>query len=180
MAFEAIESYNSSSNLNLNGFGLNPLQGLPLRPSQQVWVLGALILARLNGELSLKLIKYASIETVKLTAMIFMILIGATAFSLVFNELGGQDLALDFFANDIGDKWSFIFLSMALIFILGFFIDFIEIAFVVVPILVPIVHSFGIDPRMVCNSNSPKPSSLISNPSFWICPILPKRDAKDN
>jgi len=52
--------------------------------------------------------------------MIFMILIGATAFSLVFNELGGQDLALDFFANDIGDRWSFILLSMALIFILAF------------------------------------------------------------
>ncbi len=114
--------------------------------SAGVGVVGALILAKINGELSYKLIKYASIETVKLTAMIFMILIGATAFSLVFNELGGQDLALDFFANDIGDRWSFILLSMALIFILGFFIDFIEIAFVVVPILVPIVHSFGIDP----------------------------------
>ena len=78
--------------------------------------------------------------------MIFMILIGATAFSLVFNELGGQDIALDFFANDMGSRWGFIIFAMLIIFILGFFIDFIEIAFVVVPILVPIIHSFGIDP----------------------------------
>jgi TRAP-type mannitol/chloroaromatic compound transport system permease large subunit len=78
--------------------------------------------------------------------MIFMILIGATAFSLVFNELGGQDMALEFFAHDMGSKWAFILFAMLIIFLLGFFIDFIEIAFVVVPILVPIVHSFGIDP----------------------------------
>jgi TRAP-type mannitol/chloroaromatic compound transport system permease large subunit len=78
--------------------------------------------------------------------MIFMILIGATAFSLVFNELGGGDMALEFFAGDMGDKWMFIFIAMLVIFLLGFFIDFIEIAFVVVPILVPIVASFGIDP----------------------------------
>jgi len=78
--------------------------------------------------------------------MIFMILIGATAFSLVFNELGGGDMALEFFSNDLGSRDMFIFITMLLIFILGFFIDFIEIAFVVVPILVPIVHSLGIDP----------------------------------
>jgi TRAP-type mannitol/chloroaromatic compound transport system permease large subunit len=78
--------------------------------------------------------------------MIFMILIGATAFSLVFNELGGGDMALQFFAEDMGDKWTFILIAMLVIFLLGFFIDFIEIAFVVVPILVPIVASFGIDP----------------------------------
>jgi len=83
---------------------------------------------------------------VKLTSMIFMILIGATAFSLVFNELGGDTVVMEFFQEDIGDKWLFILIAMLVIFILGFFIDFIEIAFVVVPILVPIAHAFGIDP----------------------------------
>jgi len=78
--------------------------------------------------------------------MIFMILIAATAFSLVFNELGGGDMAMEFFSEDMGDKWMFILIAMLVIFLLGFFIDFIEIAFVVVPILVPIVASFGIDP----------------------------------
>ena len=114
--------------------------------SAAIGVLGALGLATYNRAFSLDLLKYASLETVKLTAMIFMILIGATAFSLVFNELGGGDMALEFFAKDMGDKWTFIAVAMLVIFLLGFFIDFIEIAFVVVPILVPIVASFGIDP----------------------------------
>lgn len=114
--------------------------------SASIGVLGAVLLAVWKGSFSFPLLRYAAIETVKLTAMIFMILIGATAFSLVFNELGGGDMALEFFAGDIGDKWMFIMVAMAVIFILGFFIDFIEIAFVVVPILVPIVASFGIDP----------------------------------
>jgi len=114
--------------------------------SASVGVVGAFVLAMYNGVFSWSLVRYAAIETVKLSAMIFMILIGATAFSLVFNELGGGDMALEFFTGDIGDKWTFIFISMAVIFMLGFFIDFIEISFVVVPILVPIVASFGIDP----------------------------------
>jgi tripartite ATP-independent transporter DctM subunit len=114
--------------------------------SASIGVVGAFVLAMYNGVFSWSLVRYAAIETLKLSAMIFMILIGATAFSLVFNELGGGDMALEFFTGDIGDKWTFIFISMAVIFMLGFFIDFIEISFVVVPILVPIVASFGIDP----------------------------------
>jgi len=114
--------------------------------SAAIGVLGAFALAIFNRVFNFELVRYAAIETVKLTAMIFMILIGATAFSLVFNELGGGDMALRFFTGDVGDKWTFIFIAMLVIFLLGFFIDFIEIAFVVVPILVPIVASFGIDP----------------------------------
>jgi len=114
--------------------------------SAAIGVLGAALLAVYNRTFSFELIRYASIETVKLTAMIFMILIGATAFSLVFNELGGDEMALAFFTGDLADKWTFILIAMLVIFILGFFIDFIEIAFVVVPILVPIVASLGIDP----------------------------------
>ena len=114
--------------------------------SAAIGVLGAMGLAAMNRVFNIELLRYAAIETVKLTAMIFMIPIGATAFSLVFNELGGGDMALQFLAEDMGDKWTFILIAMLLIFLLGFFIDFIEIAFVVVPILVPIVASFGIDP----------------------------------
>ncbi len=114
--------------------------------SAAIGVLGAVVLAIGKRTFSFEMLRYAAIETVKLTAMIFMILIGATAFSLVFNELGGGDMAMEFFAGDMGDKWTFILIAMLVIFLLGFFIDFIEIAFVVVPILVPIVASFGIDP----------------------------------
>lgn len=114
--------------------------------SAAIGVLGAAALAAGKRSFSLGMLRYAAIETVKLTAMIFMILIGATAFSLVFNELGGGDMAMAFFGGELGDRWMFILIAMTVIFVLGFFIDFIEIAFVVVPILVPIVASFGIDP----------------------------------
>lgn len=109
-------------------------------------VVGALLLAVFNKTLSFEMLRYATLESVKLSGMIFMILIGATAFSLVFNELGGSDLILEFFSQEIGDVWFFIAFSMLVIFILGFFIDFIEISFIVVPILVPVMHAFGIDP----------------------------------
>ena len=114
--------------------------------SAAIGVFGAMILAVGKKTFSYQMLRYATIETVKLTSMIFMILIGATAFSLVFNELGGGDMALEFFTGDVGDKWTFIITAMFVIFLLGFFIDFIEIAFVVVPILVPIVASLNIDP----------------------------------
>jgi len=114
--------------------------------SAAIGVLGAIVLAVGKRTFSFEMLRYASIETVKLTAMIFMILIGATAFSLVFNELGGGDMAIEFFSGDMQNQWTFILIAMLVIFLLGFFIDFIEIAFVVVPILVPIVASFGIDP----------------------------------
>ncbi len=109
-------------------------------------VIGALLLSVLNRSLSFEMLKYATLETVKLNGMIFMILIGATAFSLVFNELGGSDMILEFFSEDIGDVWVFIGVAMLAIFILGFFIDFIEISFIIVPILVPVMAAFGIDP----------------------------------
>ncbi len=108
--------------------------------------IGSLILTILNRSFSFETLKYASMETVKMTSMIFMILIGATAFSLVFNESGGADLVLEFFEEDIANQWTFIFISMSVIFILGFFVDFLEISFIVIPILMPIVNSFGIDP----------------------------------
>ncbi len=109
-------------------------------------VVGGVLLSALNKTLNFEMIKYALFETMKLSGMIFMILIGATAFSLVFNELGGTDLILDFFSHDIGNVWVFIGVAMFAIFILGFFIDFIEISFIIVPILVPVMDAFGIDP----------------------------------
>jgi tripartite ATP-independent transporter DctM subunit len=108
--------------------------------------IGAIVLTLLNRSFTFSTLQYAAMETVKMTAMIFMILIGATAFSLVFNESGGADVVLDFFSQDIGDKWTFIFIAMAAIFILGFFVDFLEITFIIIPILVPILAHFHIDP----------------------------------
>ncbi len=114
--------------------------------SAAIGALGAVILTLITKTFSFETLKYASLETVKLTGMIFMILIGATAFSLVFNEAGAGDLILEFFEEDIANQWIFITVAMITIFLLGFFVDFLEISFIVIPILVPIVNSFGIDP----------------------------------
>jgi len=114
--------------------------------SAAVGVVGSIILAMFYGTFSWDLLKYAARETVTMTGMIFMILIGAAAFSLVFNESGSGDIVTSFFTDDISNKYAFIFISMLLIFVLGFFIDFIEITFIIIPILLPIVKSFNIDP----------------------------------
>lgn len=114
--------------------------------SAAMGVVGALILSFLNRSFSFSMLKYVSVETVKLSSMIFMILIGATAFSLVFNEMGGGEIVHQFFSSDIGSKEVFLAIAMISIFILGFFVDFVEISFIVVPLFVPIIHTFGIDP----------------------------------
>jgi tripartite ATP-independent transporter DctM subunit len=106
--------------------------------SAAIGAIGSIILSIFYRSFSLELLKYASVETVKITAMIFMILIGATAFSLVFNESGAGDLVTQFFTKDISSQYAFIAITMGIIFILGFFIDFIEITFIVIPILLPI------------------------------------------
>jgi len=114
--------------------------------SAAIGALGSIILTFFYRSFSFELLRYATVETVKITAMIFMILIGATAFSLVFNESGAGDIVTEFFTDSISNKYLFIAITMSLIFILGFFIDFIEITFIVIPILLPIVDEFGIDP----------------------------------
>lgn len=114
--------------------------------SAAIGALGAIILTLFYKSFSFELIRYATVESVKITAMIFMILIGATAFSLVFNESGAGDIVIEFFTDSISNKYIFIAVTMILIFILGFFIDFIEITFIVIPILLPIVEAFEIDP----------------------------------
>jgi tripartite ATP-independent transporter DctM subunit len=114
--------------------------------SAAIGAIGSIILSIFYRSFNLELLRYASVETVKITAMIFMILIGATSFSLVFNESGAGDLVTQFFTQDISSQYIFIAITMVVIFILGFFVDFIEITFIVIPILIPIVQEFGIDP----------------------------------
>ena len=85
-------------------------------------------------------------ESVKTTALVFTILVGATAFSLVFTYTGGDEIVEEFMTNLPGDKWGFVIFSMVVIFVLGFFIDFVEISYIVLPILAPIAISLGINP----------------------------------
>lgn len=113
--------------------------------SAALGALGAIILAALHKKLTLKNLMEAMQLTTRLTSMVFLILIGARAFSLVFQGMGGNRLVFDVMTNLPGGEWGFLIISMILIFILGFFLDFLEICFIIVPILTPIASSFGID-----------------------------------
>jgi TRAP-type mannitol/chloroaromatic compound transport system permease large subunit len=88
----------------------------------------------------------AAKETVKITSMVFAILIGATAFSMVFVYSGADGIVEDFMTQIPGEMWGFVILSMLGIMLLGFFIDFIEISYIVVPVLLPIADTIGINP----------------------------------
>jgi tripartite ATP-independent transporter DctM subunit len=114
--------------------------------SASVGAIGAIVLAFFYGKLSFKLIEEASLDAVKITSMVFAILIGATAFSMVFTYSGADGIIEDFLTSLPHAKMLFIFLVMAIIFFLGFFIDFIEISYIVIPILLPVASDLGINP----------------------------------
>lgn len=107
--------------------------------------IGAIFLSLFSGNFKLGMILDSAKETTKVTAMVFAVLIGATAFSMVFTYTGGDYLVEEFMLGLPGEKWTFIGLAMLAIFILGFFIDFVEIAFIIVPILTPIAEALGIN-----------------------------------
>ena len=114
--------------------------------SSAIGCVGAVILSLLYRKFSFSMLMESSKETVKITAMVFAILIGATAFSMVFTYTGGDLLIENFMLSLPGDKWGFIIIAMLVIMVLGFFIDFVEISYIIVPILVPISEVIGINP----------------------------------
>jgi tripartite ATP-independent transporter DctM subunit len=114
--------------------------------SASVGALGSILLAAMYKKLRWQILLDSCRETVRITAMVFAVLIGATAFSMVFVSTGADILVEEFMVSLPGEKWGFLFLSMAAIMFLGFFIDFIEISYIVVPILLPVAETVGIDP----------------------------------
>ena len=114
--------------------------------SSAIGCVGAILLAIIYRNFSFSMLIEAAKETVKITAMVFGILIGATAFSMVFTYTGGDLLIEQFMLSLPGDKWGFVIISMLVILVLGFFIDFVEISYIIVPILVPISEVVGVNP----------------------------------
>ncbi|MGB5672511.1 MAG: TRAP transporter large permease subunit [Sedimenticolaceae bacterium] len=112
--------------------------------SSALGVVGAILLSVLYRKFSWTLLYESALETVKITSMVFAILIGATAFSMAFAYTGGDVIVEDFLLTLPGEKWGFLIFSMVIILLLGFFIDFVEISFIVVPILAPIAETMGI------------------------------------
>ena len=110
-----------------------------------VGALGAIILSKSNGGLKIKVLKEIMQETTHLTSTVFMILIGATSFSLVFRGLEGDKVLIDLITQANLSPNEFVILVLLIIFFAGFFIDFIEIIFIIVPVVVPIFIALDID-----------------------------------
>ncbi|MGD1851842.1 MAG: TRAP transporter large permease subunit [Cyanophyceae cyanobacterium] len=107
--------------------------------------LGAIILAAFNGKFSKTMLTESSQTTLRISSMVMFILIGSTTFSLVFRGLDGDHFMLNLLQNLPGGQFSFLAVNMLTIFILGFFIAFFEIAFIVLPIFAPAAQAFGMD-----------------------------------
>jgi tripartite ATP-independent transporter DctM subunit len=111
-----------------------------------VGAVGALLLAALRGALSRSTLSDIAKSTMETTSMVFLILVGAALFSLVFRGFGGDQLIEEFFAGLSGGPAMALLIVMVVMFLLGFILDFIEITFVVVPIIAPILLMMGFDP----------------------------------
>lgn len=106
---------------------------------------GAMILAKLNGRLDKQALVGSLQKTTELSAMVVFLLVGSTAFALVFRGLYGDVFIEDLLTNLPGGKIGLLVVANLVIFILGFFIDFFEIAFIILPLLVPAARILGID-----------------------------------
>lgn len=110
-----------------------------------VGCMGAIALATFNRQLSWRSLWQVCDITLRISSMVIFILIGSTAFSLVFRGLNGDRFMFDVLANLPGAEVGFLVVSMTVVFILGFFIDFFEIAFIVVPLFVPVAQQLGLN-----------------------------------
>lgn len=111
-----------------------------------IGAVGATILALAKGQLNLQQLRNVANGTTEITCMVFLILIGASLFSLVFRGFGGEAVIEDVFQQLPGGAMGAFLLVMLVIFLLGFILDFIEIIFVVVPIVGPVLLMMGLDP----------------------------------
>ncbi len=106
---------------------------------------GAMLLAAANGRLTLDAVRDTAVHTTRLTSMVIFLLVGSTAFILVFRGLEGDAWIRDLLTNLPGQQIGFLVIANLVIFVLGFFIDFFEIAFIILPLLVPAAKFLGID-----------------------------------
>jgi tripartite ATP-independent transporter DctM subunit len=111
-----------------------------------VGAFGAIILALIKREFNLKMLRNVMENTTQITSMVFMILIGAALFSLVFRGFSGDELIIELLSDLPGGKFGAVFVVMLVMFLLGFVLDFIEITFVIVPIVGPVLLTMGLDP----------------------------------
>jgi tripartite ATP-independent transporter DctM subunit len=114
--------------------------------SASVGAVGAMLLAGVKNKFDNRVLREVLRTTLSITSMVFVILLGASVFSLVFRGLGGENLVHDALASMPGGTFAAVLAVMALIFVLGFFLDTFEIIFIVVPIAAPALIKLGVDP----------------------------------
>jgi len=111
--------------------------------------IGSLLIAFTKKKLSFNIIENTSKGTIKLTSMVFLILIGATFFSLVFRGFEGEELIQNLLSHGPENKYLSLLITLGIMFFLGFILDFIEIIFIIIPLFGPVLFSYGFDPIWV-------------------------------
>ena len=111
--------------------------------------IGSLLIAFAKNKLSFNVIRNTSKGTIKLTSMVFLILIGATFFSLVFRGFEGEELIQNLLSHGPENKYLSLIITLVIMFFLGFILDFIEIIFIIIPLFGPVLFSYGFDPIWV-------------------------------
>ncbi len=144
--------------------------------SAAIGAVGAMLLALVSGKLTLHTLSHALKDTTKTTAMIIFVMIGATVFSVIFRKLGGDDMIEEIFSVHQGSPYLVLAMIIGLVFILGFFLEWVEITLVVVPIVAPVVASldFGLnhepDPDLVRDRPLGEPADLVPDAALRLSP----------
>ncbi len=113
--------------------------------SSALGCIGAVVLAAVYGKLSFRMIWSSAEETVKITAMVFTVLLGASVFSMGFSYTGGEEEIEHLLLSIPGETWGFLIFTMVLIMILGFFLDYIEISYIVLPLVYTVIDQLEIN-----------------------------------
>jgi len=140
---------------------------------------GAMLLAAFNRTLNWKMIREAAQSTANITALVLIILFASTFFGLVFDRLGGQDLATEWLTGLPGGFWGFLIVANIAVFLLGINLEFLEISFIALPIFMPAVAELGIDPvwflvLMAINLNIAFISPPVGFSLFYLQSVAPK------
>jgi tripartite ATP-independent transporter DctM subunit len=145
---------------------------------------GALVLALVRRRMSWSLLKQAMDSTTKLSCFVMFILIGATVFTLSFRGVSGDLWVEELFLDLPGDEWGFLIAVTLLVFVLGFFLDFFEIAFVIIPLVAPVANKLGIDliwfgVILAMNMQTSFLTPPFGFALFYLRSVAPSKDYKD-
>ena len=114
--------------------------------SSALGCIGAVLLAIIYRKFSFRMLWESAEETIKITAMVFAVIIGASIFSMGFAYTGGEEEIAELLLNIPGEKWGFLIFTMLLVMLLGFFLDYIEISYIVLPLVYVVVETLQINP----------------------------------